>query len=95
MAMLDLATFRSEFPEMDNMPDALVSAKLADAHLYFDEDLFGDLYLSAVKYQAAMLIAASPFGADLRIAKGSPETLYHESLRMIESKIPSTTLVVP
>lgn len=92
MATLALATFRAEFPELDGAPDGLVQAKLDEAHRSYSEGLFGARYLDAVKYRTAELVAASPLGTDLRVAKGSPETLYTAPLQAVLAGVPASPI---
>jgi hypothetical protein len=94
MATLSLARFRAEFPEFEDASDALAQAKLDEAHRAFDEALFGARYLDAVRYKAATLIASSPFGKSMRLAKGEGATVYAEPLETILRAVPASGVAV-
>lgn len=73
---MDVATFKTTFPEFASADDGLVSAKLAEALRSIDVDIWGDLAVDGQAYLAAHLLAMSPFGiqAGFRAGAGANQT---------------------
>ncbi len=92
MTELTVAEFIEKFPEFDTADVPLVQGKLAEAHRAFDEDLFGNLYLDAVGYKCAELLAFSPYGKNTRLSEKSAETTYSLALADICAKVPARFL---
>jgi hypothetical protein len=73
---MDLAAFRTSFPEFAATLDATVEAKLAEAARRVDARVFGDKESDAVGYLAAHLIATAPGGQHARLEGDSTQTTY-------------------
>lgn len=86
------ADFRVEYPEFSAAPDALVDAKLSAATHFCDASKWGARYQDGVFLKAAHLIAMSPSGEKMRIAKGSKETLYSSMFDDMLMALPVRTL---
>ena len=84
--------FLERFPEFVTAGEPLTSMKLAEAHRSFDAELFGNLYLDAVGYKAAELLALSPYGTNQRLKESSTQTTYAVALADICSRVPSRFL---
>jgi hypothetical protein len=59
------ATFIVEFPSFDQVAEATVTAKIADAQARCGETAYGTQYDAAVKYLAAHLLTIAPFGMQI------------------------------
>jgi hypothetical protein len=93
MAQLTTEEFLDRFPEFQT-GSPIVGLKLAEAHRMFDEALFGDLYLDAVGYKAAELLAFSPYGKNSRLSDKTTETTYRKALEDILSRIPASPFCI-
>lgn len=89
---LSVEDFRARFPEFNSADVPLVGIKLAEAHRMFDRELFGDLYIDAVAYKTAELLAMSPYGKHARLSEKTAETTYAVVVRDICSKVPARFL---
>ena len=75
-------TLRARFKEFDNavtkgdMDDTLLGLFIVAAQTELSESAFGDLYDEAVMYQAAHLIAMSPYGLPMRLVSQQGSTIY-------------------
>lgn len=94
MSEVALEDFIVEFGEFSEYPTDLVRARLGQAHRMLSEEIFGELYLDAVKYQAAELLCSTPFASSLRLEKGSGESIYTEALAKLKASVPATGVVV-
>jgi len=59
------ATFIAEFPTFDQVTQATIEAKIADAELQCDEAAYGVIYDVAVKYLTAHLLTIAPYGMQI------------------------------
>lgn len=78
MATLSRAAFRVGFPEFSTADDALVDAKLADAHAMVHADAFKTdaRHTAALGLKTADLLALSPFGQTARMQSKDGTTTY-------------------
>lgn len=90
---VEYAKFVDEFPEYGKLSPGFVRGKISDAEKLFSKELFGDLYDSAVKYQAAILCASSPHGRPQAMTKNK-ETPYQERLNEILRSVPARGLLI-
>lgn len=78
------AEFILDFPEFDQITEAYIDVKLAEAEAMLDELAFGttgnDLYNIAVGYQAAHLLALSPYGKQLQLTSDDGKSVYSKAL---------------
>jgi len=70
---VELADFRTNYPEFNSASDSLVTAKLADAALRVNSDAFGTSYDMAHGLMTAHLLWSSPFGASMRRDGGNDD----------------------
>jgi len=62
------AEFIVDFPEFDQIAQAYIEVKLAEAEAMLDAEAFGAaLYNIGVGYKAAHLLALSPYGQQLQL----------------------------
>jgi hypothetical protein len=73
---VDLATFRSRFPEFRTAGDAFVTACLNEAASELNSDELGDSYDGAHGLLAAHKLAVSPFGTNARMVDERGTTAY-------------------
>lgn len=73
---MNIATFRTEFPEFDSADDTLVTALLARAEVSVDAETYGDRYDHAHGLLAAHLLACAPGGLMARLEADKYETTY-------------------
>jgi hypothetical protein len=59
------ATFIVEFPSFDQVAQATIEAKIADAQARCGEAAYADQYDVAVKYLTAHLLTIAPFGMQI------------------------------
>ena len=93
--MHTLATFLVSFPEFTSIDSAYVHAKLDEAELQIDPDVWGTLETAGHGYLAAHLLALSPFGntAKLDVSKSVTTTYerhYRRLVGMVTQGIRST-----
>jgi len=62
MALLSLASFRTDFPEFDEVSDALVTSKLNSAAGSIDETVWGDKATEGHGWLTAHLLTSSGYG---------------------------------
>lgn len=79
------AEFIVDFPEFDQVSQVYIEVKLAEAEAMLDALAFGkspdnDLYNIAVGYQAAHLLALSPFGKQLQLTSDDGKSVYSVAL---------------
>jgi hypothetical protein len=74
------AEFILDFPEFDQITQAYIEVKLAEAEAMLDELAFGAvgnaLYNVAVGYKAAHLLGLSPYGKQLQLVNEDGTTVY-------------------
>lgn len=75
---LSLADFRIQFPEFGNLPDPLVSQRIAWAEMQMDSAVWGDIRSIGIGFLVAHFCALSPRAEDMRLQKdkGNPTTFY-------------------
>lgn len=74
---INYTEFCEAFPEFATKPDkATVVAKLTAAQTFCDATRWGNRYQHGVFLKAAHMIALSPGGEKMLLAKGSRETVY-------------------
>lgn len=73
---MDLAAFRTRYPEFGNVPDALIEAVLAEALLELNETIFGDMLSTAQGFLAAHKLAVSPYGVGTKLVNKDGSTSY-------------------
>lgn len=90
--MLDLTTYRVLYPEMDQVADALVEAKLAEAEDRISADYFGATEDVAHGLLTSHLIAISPAGKQARLiadkSEGNSTTYYREYVNLLQENYP-------
>lgn len=86
--------FKVEFPEFANAPDALVTAKLADAAAQVNATTWGDLTDRGVKYLAARLLALSPQGRAMKLVSADGKTAYDDTYMAMKRSVASGFRVV-
>ena len=79
------AEFVLDFPEFAQITQAYIEVKLAEAEAMLDWEAFGDvdsnaLYNIAVGYQAAHLLALSPYGQQLQLTSDDGSSVYSVAL---------------
>jgi hypothetical protein len=79
------AEFILDFPEFDELAQAYIEVKLAEAEAMLDALAFGaaasnSLYNIAVGYQAAHLLALSPYGKQLQLISDDGASVYSVAL---------------
>jgi hypothetical protein len=89
-----LADFRADFPEFDDSLDAPVSAALARAKRYYDDDVFGaGLWQEAVGLKTALILTSSPKGFRARPTSAT-ESQYSMRLAELIQAMPRKTLTI-
>lgn len=78
------ADFIVEFPTFDQVTQAIIDAKIADAEARLDEGAFGDLYDSAVKYLTAHLLTIPPYGNELGPPDNPSQTSFGDEFEKIK-----------
>lgn len=75
---LSLADFRAQFPEFNNLPDAMVTTRIAWAEAETDPGIWGDDRSIGIGFLTAHYCAMTPRGEDMRLQKdkGAPQTFY-------------------
>lgn len=79
---MDLAEFRTTFPEMVSVSDATVNVYLAKAARMVDSEVFGTLYDDAHGYLTAHLLTTSPYAKNARLQSNNGSSTYE--VRWIE-----------
>lgn len=74
MATTTAAIIKAEFPEFDELTDAYIDAKIADATGRVGAEAWGALADQAIKYLACHLLAMSPLGEQSKLElKSGPD----------------------
>jgi hypothetical protein len=81
------AEFRARYPEFTSASDALVLAALAEAEAAVTESVWGALYTEGLGLRAAMVLASSPQGRQIRIKGGDRATIYERRFRELTSVV--------
>ncbi len=81
---VDFSTFVEGFPEFGEAPVSLVNAKLAEARLQVDAEVFGDKTDLAVTYLAAHLLSMSSFGQHSRLVPPNSKATREDALTTYE-----------
>jgi hypothetical protein len=90
--IMNLATFRTTFPEFEIVPDGTIEQRLSWAIAQCDENTWGDLREQGVLLLAAHLVVLTPGGNPLRIEPpknnpGAPRSLYEAQYRTLLSLV--------
>lgn len=88
------AEFKVEFPEFSGAPDALVTAKLADATARLNPDVWGDRLSMGIKYMAARMLARAPNARAMKLVDKDGNTIYDEEYRTLMLSVSSGFRVV-
>lgn len=83
---MDLATFRTLFPEFTNAPDVFVSAWLAETLPEIDPTIWGTDADSGHGLLTAHRMAVSPFGRNSRLSSEKGESTYGKQFAELETK---------
>lgn len=83
---MDLAAFRTRYPEFGNVPDALITAVLAEALLELNETIFGDLIDTAQGCLTAHKLAVSPYGVGTKLVNKDGSTSYGVHFEALTAK---------
>ncbi len=81
MATPTPAEFLVEHPEFTGAGNTLIQAKLDLAALRTDATTWGTKWRAGVILRAAVLLAKSPHGRKMRLAKEDGSTVYDDDLR--------------
>lgn len=83
---MDLAAFRTRFPEFGNVPDALIEAVLAEALLELNAEIFDTLLDTAQGYLTAHKLAISPYGVGTKLVNKDNTTSYGQHFDALVAK---------
>ena len=79
--MVTAASLKLHHPEFDPADNALVTAMIADATANVDDTVVSATQLDGVvEWYACHLLALSPFGRDLRLARDDSTSVYGDEL---------------
>lgn len=78
---INVADFRTAFPEFTNTPEPLVTDRLSRASKEHDSGSWGELWETAVFLKTAHYLAITPQGREMRLSsEKSSETSYSKRL---------------
>lgn len=80
---VDLLTFKASHPEFSEVDDELISAKIAEAELEVDPDVWRNKADVGVMLTAAHKLAISPYGQQARQTNDNGDTTYMKELRRV------------
>lgn len=98
---IDVATFRSLYPEFNDAPDPLVAGKLAEAQQMVPDGVWGQgsvssglggggsLTQQATFLYCAQFLAKSPFARAMNLVGKTGETIYDERLERLKRTVTS------
>lgn len=81
---IDVAGFKSAFPEFGQAPDATVAEKLASALRQTDSGVWGNQYEDGVFLRTADLLAKCPYGRKMQLVNKDGSTAYSADLERLE-----------
>lgn len=86
---MDLATFRALFPEFNGVPDAMITAWLAQAMVSIDATIWGTKAALGQGYLTAHYLATSPFGQNAKAVNkfGDVNTTYMQNYKRIQLEV--------
>lgn len=82
--VVSLADFRTNYPEFDDAPDTLVTAKIAQAALRMNAALWAALAPTGVMLHAAHLLATSPQGRAMKLVNKDGSTTYGKEYAIMQ-----------
>lgn len=85
--MMDLAAFRSEYPEFQSCEDAFVSLYLARAAKRIDRRIWGEIAAEGHGFLTAHLIATAPNGQMARLVSADGDTTYGKAFRDLVAQV--------
>jgi hypothetical protein len=81
---IDVASFKSAYPEFGQAPDATVQEKLSSAQRQTDSGVWGTQYEDGVFLRTADLLAKCPFGRKMQLVNKDGTTAYSADLERLE-----------
>lgn len=86
---LSLADFRIQFPEFVNLPDALVTQRIAWAEAQTDTAVWKDTRSIGIGFLVAHYCSITPSAEDMRLEKnkGNPTTFYEIEFNKLVRKV--------
>jgi len=88
-------SLRTEHPEWEDAPDAVVDAAIARAQSLISATVLGDRFDDAVALKACQLLALHPQGRDMRLEKDESRTIYDGPLEALLRAAGSAYRMVP
>ena len=88
------AIIKAEFPEFDELDDAVILPKIADAVLCVNAETWGDRADLGVKYMTAHLLAISPLGEQAKLVAKTGETTYLMTFKKVKATVASGCRVI-
>lgn len=77
---------KARFPEFLALEDSFIDLKLAEAAIFLDATVWGSRYDTALGYQAAHLLAITPFGRDAHLSTPNGVSTYGQTLDLLKRK---------
>jgi hypothetical protein len=81
---IDVASFKSAFPEFAQAPDQTVQEKLTSAIRQTDQGVWGSQYEDGVFFRTADLLAKCPYGRKMQLVNKDGSTAYSADLERLE-----------
>lgn len=89
---INFSDFKLAYPEFAAAPNEQIESKLIAAQTFCDARVWGNRYEVAVFLKAAHLLAMSPGGEKMRLAKGSSDSVYSVQFDDMIMALPARTL---
>jgi len=91
------ASLKVNHPEFDNsaLPDAVITAFIAQATLLHCEEVWGDDFDFGVEWKTCHLLALSPYGRSLKLVQDKKKTIYGDEWTRREKQVGTAWRLLP